>query len=484
LLKQQFNKYWDVSTGLYNSYYDTALALLPFQYESPTEKQNSKNWLLTNQGQNGCWNSGNIRDTAFILYSIWPRSITPPLSQPVCGNNIKEVGEQCDGTAFGSLTCSDIVSGSSGNPTCNSDCTVNSSSCIVSNNPSATCGNNLKETGEQCDGTDFGNLTCSNLISGYAGNLTCNSDCTVDSTNCESGSIIGNECTYDFECNTAIGETCFNGKCVEGNSSLDCASNGGYCMSQIDCSGELLTSYSCSSVLNKCCSEPKSLGTCQQDNGGIICSSDQTCSGGISLNSTDVTGLSYGELCCVGGFCKTGTSGSGTNNTSTNTCETIGGGTCRTSCFTDEQQSESYTCSYGDYCCVSSSTGNTSKKSTWLIWVLLALILISALGIIFKDKLKTFILKLKTKGGKGHKGPSGIRGSPPIFPPRSGIGRLIPRRILPKQPLPQGRPMHVPPKQIQHKPLSSNAPKKKVPEKSKPKSELDDVLKKLKEMGN
>lgn len=49
----------------------------------------------------------------------------------------------------------------------------------------ATCGNGVIDGGEECDGNNFGTTVCSG--SGY---LFCNSDCTIDYTNCLSVSQI------------------------------------------------------------------------------------------------------------------------------------------------------------------------------------------------------------------------------------------------------------------------------------------------------
>jgi hypothetical protein len=71
---------------------------------------------------------------------------------PVCGNGIKEAGEQCDGAALGSCAA------------CQTDCT-----CIPS-----VCGNGLVEPGEECDGTVFGNSSspeCTNVAGAVAGCL-------------------------------------------------------------------------------------------------------------------------------------------------------------------------------------------------------------------------------------------------------------------------------------------------------------------------
>ena len=64
------NQYYWQESG--DRYYDTALALFPFEYETSLEKANSEQWLLETQDANGCWQD-NTRNTAFILASVWPR---------------------------------------------------------------------------------------------------------------------------------------------------------------------------------------------------------------------------------------------------------------------------------------------------------------------------------------------------------------------------------------------------------------------------
>ena len=69
--QQSSNGYWYISG---DKYYDTALALYPFTYEEFDEKAKTKEWLFQEQEDSGCWNSGNILDTAFILHSIFPKT--------------------------------------------------------------------------------------------------------------------------------------------------------------------------------------------------------------------------------------------------------------------------------------------------------------------------------------------------------------------------------------------------------------------------
>jgi len=73
LSKQINNKWWVV---LNSRYYGTALALFPLKHEETQQKLDSMNWLLNDaQNEDGCWDSGNIRNTAFLLYSIWPKTL-------------------------------------------------------------------------------------------------------------------------------------------------------------------------------------------------------------------------------------------------------------------------------------------------------------------------------------------------------------------------------------------------------------------------
>jgi len=49
--------------------------------------------------------------------------------------------------------------------------------------PNFICGNNILETGEECDGSDFGGLSC--LDYGYSsGNLICSSSCEISISSC------------------------------------------------------------------------------------------------------------------------------------------------------------------------------------------------------------------------------------------------------------------------------------------------------------
>jgi PGF-pre-PGF domain-containing protein len=51
---------------------------------------------------------------------------------PVCGNSLKEAGEDCDGTALGGATCASVAgTGSTGTLSCTASCTFNTSACVA-----------------------------------------------------------------------------------------------------------------------------------------------------------------------------------------------------------------------------------------------------------------------------------------------------------------------------------------------------------------
>ena len=229
-------------------------------------------------------------------------------------------------------------------------------------------------------------------------------------------------------------------KATEVPTAKDCENSGYFCMSSAACSdisGNVLTDYT-GCELNVCCDKQQQLQTCSEQN-GEICDSDETCLGGSRVSASDTSG---GNFCCVNGEC-------GIQEQSE--CE-IAGGSCKSLC-SDNEQFAAYSCSSGN-CCVTKE-----KSNLWLIIVLGILILLVALGIIFRKKLREIFMKIKSKFGKG-KGKRPTMGGP-RFPPTSSqrvYPGAIQRRIIPQQ---------------------ARAPMRKPQRKS----DFDDVLKKLKEIG-
>ncbi|MBU1220894.1 hypothetical protein KKF34_04725 [Myxococcota bacterium] len=97
-----------------------------------------------------------------------------------CGDNILDPGEECDGTAI-PVSCRDITGKYEGEISCNSDCTLNTSQCT-----GGFCGDNKIEPfyGEKCEGENLLDNTCETR--GYStGILSCTSDCQFDTSLCE-----------------------------------------------------------------------------------------------------------------------------------------------------------------------------------------------------------------------------------------------------------------------------------------------------------
>ena len=254
----------------------------------------------------------------------------------------------------------------------------------------------------------------------------------------------GDGCWQDNIRNTAFILYSLWPRQVSSQISPDCQNSGNYCTSSALCSsvsGNVLGNYSGCFGTNVCCDKQPPTPSCADQN-GQICSSDQTCLGGSTVSSSDTTSLTS---CCVNGNCGVQT---------TSQCE-LNNGVCKSSCTSNEQFS-SYSCSSG-VCCVQKPA---SALNIWLIILLSVLIILVALGIIFRNKLKMLWFKFKPKG-KGKPSP-GL--GKPRFPPTSSMKiypGAVPRKIIP-------------PQQFQRQPI-------RPPVKNK--SEIDDVLKKLKEMG-
>jgi len=137
--KQASNGYWSISG---DKYYDTALALYPFMYKEFDEKEKAKEWLLLEQEDDGCWNSGNILDTAFILHSVWAKENPDPPVTTTCS----DLGYYCMSTA----DCDD-----SGGNILNYSCSSYYVCCDTQKieKTCAEAGGQICTGGEECTGT-------------------------------------------------------------------------------------------------------------------------------------------------------------------------------------------------------------------------------------------------------------------------------------------------------------------------------------------
>jgi hypothetical protein len=123
---------------------------------------------------------------AFPAVAFNSQATTTVMVIMVCGDGFKDVDEVCDkgnppGTPadFGPSTCQDYGY-TAGTLTCSSDCTQ------ILTTMCNTCPNSIKEGGERCDGSDFGSSTCQTTTGLNSGYLLCTSGCQIDPAHCYS----------------------------------------------------------------------------------------------------------------------------------------------------------------------------------------------------------------------------------------------------------------------------------------------------------
>ena len=237
-----------------------------------------------------------------------------------------------------------------------------------------------------------------------------------------------------------------------GGSLPDCEEAGYYCTTSAQCSsGSKLAEYDCPGISQICCSTQPEVKTCSEQ-GGEICIQSESCFGGTKVSASDLRST---EVCCAaGGDCRP------VSQEEESTC-TLYDGTCRASSCTDNEEESSYSCDFsGDICCIQKSTSD--EKSYLWVWIFLILIVLVVLGIIFRNKLRMLWFRIGHHGGPK---PSAPGPHMPHFP--QSIQRPI-QRIE--------RRIFVP----QHAPVKRPSP---LRTKSGAEKELDDVLRKLKDMG-
>ena len=130
---------------------------------------------------------------------------------PVCGDDIAEGAEVCDGTDLVAEDCT-TQGFDGGDLACASDCTAFDTSACTTDEP-PMCGDDaVNQDSEECDGSDLADETCESQ--GFtSGTLDCNDDCTFDTDDCseDPGAMCGDGVAEgDEECDRMdlLGATC------------------------------------------------------------------------------------------------------------------------------------------------------------------------------------------------------------------------------------------------------------------------------------
>lgn len=131
---------------------------------------------------------------------------------PACGDQKKDSGEDCDTKDFGGATCATVLNDPNmqGNLGCTVGCKYDTSKCVK--NP--TCGDGVKnQATEQCDGADLAQANCKSLLSNAnaVGTLVCTSQCAFDAKGCSIPPYCGDQkksATEDCDGGDFGGATC------------------------------------------------------------------------------------------------------------------------------------------------------------------------------------------------------------------------------------------------------------------------------------
>ncbi len=103
-----------------------------------------------------------------------------------CGNDTLDSGELCDGLLFapGKRVCPSGREAPISQITCKSDCTIDTSACVPS---TQKCGNGTLDSDEACDGNLFadGKKVCPVGTEGAVDDIKCKATCTVDTSACQ-----------------------------------------------------------------------------------------------------------------------------------------------------------------------------------------------------------------------------------------------------------------------------------------------------------
>ncbi len=173
--------YWQISGTPYNRFYDTSLGMLALGWSGATEFDSARDYLLEVQGNSGCWNSDNIRDTGFILYSGWPIDITRGSGGGSTGN---ATGGGAGSCISAGLYCENAgaCEAAGGQINYGLECSFSGEYCCNVRVAQATCAElngDVCSSGEVCSGTIVSSVDRSCCVGGSCSAATAENTCTL-----------------------------------------------------------------------------------------------------------------------------------------------------------------------------------------------------------------------------------------------------------------------------------------------------------------
>jgi subtilisin-like proprotein convertase family protein len=109
---------------------------------------------------------------------------TSACAAPGCNGGVIDGDEVCDGDDLGGMTCDDFDGFTGDGLACNADCGgFDTSGCTP-----VVCGDDMANGDEECDGADLGGIMGCGDLPGFTGDggVTCSAECTYDTSACES----------------------------------------------------------------------------------------------------------------------------------------------------------------------------------------------------------------------------------------------------------------------------------------------------------
>ncbi|MEP7121264.1 MAG: DUF4215 domain-containing protein [Byssovorax sp.] len=204
--------------------------------------------MATSSGQGGdpgTTTAGPGGGSATGSTSSGPTTSSTGSGGPVCGDGVKQAGEQCDQMDFGTLDCTSFMFSNPAGLVCTAGCKVNFGLC------KATCDGVKVEPGEVCDGALLNNHTCTEVGFTNPAGMKC-AACALDSSGCTP--------TCDGQ-KLETGEVC-DGAFLNGHTCIDLGYSKG---DGLKCTGCMLDGAGCKPL----CGDGKLEPTEQCDDGNL-----------------------------------------------------------------------------------------------------------------------------------------------------------------------------------------------------------------------